>query len=478
LSASRPREGLRPTDATKYSRFPCILRSGPGITDTKGVVMIESLALLRAQLLRAQQLRAQQLRATPTEQSSIDNYEFDEDDPRKLRRLSLQQQKKRAKELLREWQVNPTHSEKKPQLNEAQHKIATGYGFKNWSELKAHIEQAQIARDALAKGEPTALDGEQRTLHIRCGNDIKHAMAVAGFSGDFLMFPDPYVHGPVPETATLEEFIRIRAEFITSNFKLQYEKVIKGITQEYADLDKARDYDVVCLWSEHDSYDQLLVAKILDYFSDKTTRPAVFKAINITHFPGVKTFNGIGQLPPESMRVLWDMFTDVTSAQLAIGKQAWAAIRSSTPQALQELIATGTPELPTLAIALARHLKQLPSTSNGLNLTESLTLQILKDKGEINAAHLFGWYTNHYEPLTFMGDTGYWHVLEDLAAAEHAAITLKKQGEQPKEWLVALTPTGNELLLNKADWLKLNNIDRWVGGIHINTSKGKTFRVE
>ena len=50
--------------------------------------MIENLASLRAQFA-----------TQPPKLSSV----FDKDDPRKLKHLSLEQQKKRAKDLLREW---------------------------------------------------------------------------------------------------------------------------------------------------------------------------------------------------------------------------------------------------------------------------------------------------------------------------------------------------------------------------------------
>ena len=105
--------------------------------------MIESLASLRAQFA-----------TQPPKLSS----QFDEHDPRKLNHLSLEQQKKRAKELLREWRTHPLEPEGELKLNNAQHVIAQEYGFTNWSKLKAHIVQAQIAREALNSGEPSALD--------------------------------------------------------------------------------------------------------------------------------------------------------------------------------------------------------------------------------------------------------------------------------------------------------------------------------
>ena len=48
----------------------------------------------------------------------------------------------------------------------------------------------QLAGKALHCGDPAAPDGLQRALHIRCGTDIRDTLALAGFSGDFLVFYD------------------------------------------------------------------------------------------------------------------------------------------------------------------------------------------------------------------------------------------------------------------------------------------------
>ena len=422
--------------------------------------MIESLAALRAQ----------------SSAQSPGMFKFDEDDPRRLNQLSLEQQKKRAKDLLKQWHSSGDARERGLKLSDAQHAIARDYGFKNWAQLKGHIEQSRIAREAVEQGEPSALDAGQRSLHIRCGSDIRQALLLAGFSGDFLNVPDPYVHGPLPITKTRQEFIRLRAEYLSKGLAPDYEQVLQDLTIVFAGLDKAREYEAVYLWFEHDSHDQLMLASLLDHFSDPAQRPAQLRMITITHYPGVEIFNGIGQLPPEAMRILWQQFETVTDAQFAIGQQAWAALRSPGPLALMELVATGTPDIPTMAIALKRHLQQLPSRHNGLNLSENLSLQILADKGPMNAARLFGWYNNHYEPLTFMGDSGYWQTLDDLALANQPAIRMDRQGDKPNTWQVALTDTGRRLLENRLDWLEINTIDRWVGGIHLDNRQGQVFR--
>jgi len=422
--------------------------------------MIDNLAELREQLVDQQYVP----------------HDFEHGDPRKLNHLSLEQQKKRAKELLKDWQANNSGSNETPKLNDAQLAVAQQHGFRKWAEFKAHIEQAKISRDALQSGRATALDADARTLHIRCGTDIKQGLAVAGFEGDFLCFVDLYVHGPVPRTETLEEFLDIRATSICE-LGVSFDDVLTRLKEEYGALAKAREYDRVMLWFEHDSHDQLILAKLLDYFCITNHQPEQLQLISVTHFPGVKRFNGIGQLPPEALRVLWQQFTAVNQSQLNLGQQAWQAITSPTPEALVELIESGTSALPTMAIALQRHLFELPSTENGLSLTEELTVQILKDKGPMNAARLFGWYTNHYEPLPYCGDSGYWQIISRLADTEQPALSISKRGDNPNEWQVTPTTLVEKLLNNKADWLSLNPVNRWVGGVNIDTQKGTLWRV-
>ena len=196
-------------------------------------------------------------------------------------------------------------------------------------------------------------------------------LAMAGFEGDFLWFGDPYVEGPVPQTQSMEEFVKIRMDY--------WEE--ESLPESYTDLEQAGEYPLVNIWMEHDSYDQLILAKLLDFFSNPDKRPQWLRLISIMHFPGVERFNGIGQLPPEALRVLWNDFQDVGERQLLLGKRAWGAITSPTPEALVDLVKTRTLALPTMGWALARHLRELPAVKNGLSLTEQLTLEVLREGG-------------------------------------------------------------------------------------------------
>ena len=417
--------------------------------------------------------------------------EFDDGDPRRLKPLSLEQQRKRAKELLRAARTHDAGALERFhrhalsaaagwRLSSAQHVVARENGFRRWTELKAHADRIRLAQQATSAGRPSALDGDRRTLHIRCGHDIMHKLAIAGFDGDFLWFADPYVQGPVPRVASLEEFDGIPAGYLEQQAREQ--NAFDDLYASYQDLERAKDYAAVHLWMEHDSYDQLVLAKLLDFFSDRAKRPPQLRLVSVTHFPGVERFNGIGQLPPEALRVLWDDFEDVHDGRLLVGKQAWRAITSPTPEALVDLVKTATPALATMSGALARHLRELPSVENGLSLTEQLTLQILAEQGAMNAARLFGWFTNRYEPLPFLGDSGYWVVLLGLANAAMPALKIDERNDMPPEWHrhwhVELLPLGRDLLANKADWLKANRVERWIGGVRIDSQQAINWRFD
>ncbi len=365
-----------------------------------------------------------------------------------------------------------------PASGEISDDAAAAHGFIDRHQLELHLQRSRVAREAIEGGAPDAPDGNGRVLHIRCGTDIRDTLAQAGFQGDFLAFYDPYVHGPVPHTDDLDEFIGVRADYISGGLHPDRDQVLSDLNGQYADLNRVRDYDAAYLWFEHDSYDQLILAKLLDFLSEEQHRPASLKLISVNRYPGVRIFNGIGQLPAEALRVLWHDFKEVSVEQLDLGRRAWAAIRAERPDALYRLVAGGTAALPTMAIALRRHLQQLPSVENGLNLSENLTLEILRDKGGMNAARLFGWYTNHYEPLTFMGDTGYWQLLNGLAEADQPAISLVRNGDKPNQWQVELSETGKRLLEKQADWIELNGIDRWLGGMHLSDREDAWIRFD
>lgn len=400
------------------------------------------------------------------------------------RRLNLEQHKTRAKELRRAIaQAEPEalrrlvmhHPDARsidaadlPQrlsrLSDAQLVIARELGLPGWPQLKAHIERMHRARAAIAEHAP-APDAELATLHIRCGSDIRERLKEAGFTGDFLEIGDPVCQGPVPRDGDL---IAARAGFLSESYGVSYADAEAKLMRERDGLREAfGKYQRLVLWFEHDSTDQLCLARVL---AEAATQPQlpVMEIICIDRFPVITRFNGLGQLSPAALRSLWDERRRVTPALRKLGSAVWDALREPSPQALHAIAAGGTPELPVMAAALTRHLQELPWIGDGLSLTQRLALQALRG-GPQTVSALFRATQLDSEPLPFLGDLMFWAILRDMqrVAAPPLAIAPETAGSPWPQHLVALTRAGEALLADGRDWLAARPPGRWVGGVRI-----------
>ena len=131
-------------------------------------------------------------------------------DPYAAFRLNLEQQRKRAKDLLRAVRTGDAAARRRLadavalpapdpvtlKLADAQFAIARELGFRTWRDLRTHVMAQAAAREAITQP-GSAVDADMTTLHVRCGSDIKGELEAARFSGDFLAVWDSFPVGPV-----------------------------------------------------------------------------------------------------------------------------------------------------------------------------------------------------------------------------------------------------------------------------------------
>jgi hypothetical protein len=408
-------------------------------------------------------------------------------------RIDIDRQRKRAKALQRALRAadpaalarlrahHPRATEPgagPPRLADAQLVVARELGLPSWPRLKAHADAMERAGRAIASGAP-APDADVPTLHIRCGGDIRGRLREAGFAGDFLEHSNPYCQGPLPAGADLAA---VRARFVADAYG-----AAMGLT-EAAALDRLRaeeealaraglDHPRVVLWMEHDSHDQLVLARCLARFAEAGA-PPILELVSANRFPGSERFVGLGQLPAEALRLLWERRRPLSRADLDHGRRAWDALRDGDPRPLADLARQGArsaaPGLPDLGPALARHLRELPWTSDGLSLTERLVLGILAD-GRQTVGRVFSRLTREVEPMPWLGDVMLLPILEGLARARVPALSFADappgmpppSGAPWAERPLDLTEAGRAVLAGEADWLSLGPPGRWVGGVRI-----------
>jgi hypothetical protein len=218
---------------------------------------------------------------------------------------------------------------------------------------------------------------------------------------------------------------------------------------------------------EHDSHDQLSLIRCLAHYA-RAKPPTTLELISINHFPGTCRFIGLGQLPTEAMRLLWRRRDPLGSEALGLGADAWGAVTSDDPRRLAELALAGRTSLPHLAPALHRHLRELPSSANGLSLTEQLTLEMLGEH-PMTIGELFRTLHADREPLPFLGDSSFLHIVTAMGRGTPPVFT-RAPGEQPFRDRLSITETGREVLRGATDWLSLLPPPRWVGGVRIDAA--------
>jgi len=394
-------------------------------------------------------------------------------------RLNLEQQKKRAKDLLKSARSGDPDtlerlrrqdcftSPESLSLTRSQHCIARELRFPNWAALKQHIVAMEHTAGELQSHD--VLDADCPTMHIRCGHDIQQTLKDAGFQGEFNLHINPYLLGPVTADA---DWLQQRARFITGHLgpdsNLEYEQVLQDCREEEARLARAsRDFERVVLWFEHDRYDQFVLLRCLAWFAQHGAPPRL-ELVSSDDFPGNRRFFGLGQLPPEALRLLWARRTILGGEHLLLGQQGWDEFRAPDPRPLHHRMQSTPPLLPYLAAALHRHLQELPSPHNGLGLTHQLLLQVLDEFDSMSAGRLVSLVTGKYDPLT-SGNISMDVILREMEALPEPLLLRTDKHEMHQSGLdtVTITDTGRRLLAGDINWLELPVVERWVGGIRI-----------
>jgi hypothetical protein len=306
-------------------------------------------------------------------------------------------------------------------------------------------------------------------LHITDGESVAGTLRESGVPGTVSVYGDMMFEGPAPAGLDPKAWIDVRAQFM--------------VDADYAGLDEARQYlescqetltaftqhDEVVIWLDHRLSNQLILIRVLDWFSRQNLGGVKLSLICVDRYPGMQGFLGLGALYANQLASLADTRLPVGEDQLRTAQAAWNAFTSPDPTNIERFLATDTSPLPFIAAALRRHLEQFPSAENGLSRTEQQTLSILRDHGTMAWARLFV-AAQQREEAVFMGDGEFCRLLEELSRAPHALVQISDSAEEGLGD-VAITETGRNVMEGTADHIDLNGIDRWLGGVHLKGRK-------
>jgi hypothetical protein len=306
-------------------------------------------------------------------------------------------------------------------------------------------------------------------LHITDGESVAGTLRESAIPGNVSTYGDLMYEGPAPAGLDADAWRETRARFLVGAGYCSLEEARRYLKACDDTLAAFTEHDEVVVWLDNKLSNQLILIKVLDWFSRRDLGGVKLSLICVGRYPGLDHFLGLGALTATQLASLADTRLPVREAEYRTAQAAWRAFTSPDPNQIERFIESDTSGLPFLAAALRRHLEELPAVDNGLSRTERQALSALRDHGSLSGGRLCVavW---RQEEAVFMGDSSFYRIVAGLFSARHPLVQISDPSRHDLGD-VTITETGRKVLECQADHISLNGIDRWLGGVHLKGDK-------
>lgn len=300
------------------------------------------------------------------------------------------------------------------------------------------------------------------SLHITNGDSASELLKESGINGTVLPWRDVLHDGPVPEGLNLDSLSEVRARYISALDWGNYNTVLHDFRERDNTLKNSQQFSKIVLWFEHDLYDQLQLLQILDWFHEHPQHAQRLFLIQTNRYLGMATCDDI--------RAFTKLETPVSSTQLQLAQQVWAAFRSPTPEHWRNLLNENTSALPHLKSAILRQLEEYPDTKTRLPKTERVAMELIA-RGEHHPGRLFGAWSKTEEPM-FMGDWSFFRRLKECMSLTPPLI--QQTAGAPLDYrptpdqIIEVTHYGKQVLQGQKKAQLFEQQTRWIGGVELN----------
>ena len=311
-------------------------------------------------------------------------------------------------------------------------------------------------------------------LHIHNGDVTANTARGSSLPGEHFVFREALIDGPNPSGLSPLEWRKTRAQHLSKTYATELDQLEHEMLEQDEKLASFSEHEEVVLWFEHDLFCQTHLSYLLNWFGRRQLGHTRLSLICIGEFPGKKNFRGLGELNAEELASLFPTRQFVTNQQLELASSAWEAYCSANPKDIESFLAKDSSSLQFLGPALKAHLKRFPSTTNGLGQIENRGLELV-NAGTKRFVDLFSRFVD-LESVYGLGDLQFWEALRRISDARQPLIT-RKDHEGATEAIAPdvlhkakfeITDLGRTVLRGDADFIQLNGIDLWLGGVHLN----------
>jgi hypothetical protein len=225
-------------------------------------------------------------------------------------------------------------------------------------------------------------------LHLLNGDQLAHQLQGLPFFETHLVFREALIVGPV-KSKSLDEFWKIRTEFITSSYGVPAEEYIQKTVSEIERLQHLPANTEICLWFEDDLFCQVNLWFVLSMLGDKPKLNLfrVFPASSTTE----DRWTGFGQADFDSIDYSYQARVPFTTSDVELGNSLWQAYSSQDWKVFKKLSLQPSPCFHSLNEVCQAQLDRLPDAS-GLGKPERILSEILAG-GITDFPHVFQEFT-------------------------------------------------------------------------------------
>ena len=322
----------------------------------------------------------------------------------------------------------------------------------------------------------------RNTLHIVSEQKTALTLEKSAINGDILVWQDALYEGPLINNESLTDLSALRADYFSRLGWGDYKEILNVFEQRNRALSRFKQYNEVVLWFDSGLNNQLQLIQIINWLAHQDTGHVMISIVSEQRLPDVVGFVDFAMLTESQLEKLVKNKTELTNSQSLLCAKAWKAITSSVPSGLLKFFPRDMSSMPYMKNAILRFVQQFPSKNNGLCKTEDLIVQAMKHKCQtMEDIYL---HVQGKEPIPFMSRAIFFSYFQKMILNPHPIIekhTVHQkealevaEGEEneaevvvEEQYELQLSKLCGQVTNNWVDWVQLNGIDRWLGGVHL-----------
>jgi len=314
-------------------------------------------------------------------------------------------------------------------------------------------------------------------LHIVNGDMAAGSFLHAfGASDRLLINRDVLSCGPLPRILKTATWQKVRLDFWRAtlahlrdfNFEPSPIDLLKN-------AERLRAPEVPCVWAATGNSDQLTISFVLHQV---VVSEGDVNSVHVVQFENHahdgERVRGTGELSSEQMRARPEP-RRLSGVQLSAYRDAWVAVTSPEPTAI-ETFAARHPDAPWyLQEAVIKVLRRYPDRASGLNFWDRRLLAEVHNTGPKVGSILAHIIETMFEDGDLVGDLYMASRLLGMSSCARPLLAFSGSRQQPGRGEVKLTEFGEQVMKGEASAYPDNPIDDWAGGVHLSSANGNLW---